>query len=71
VVEQLGIQVTLAEVKRLVEERRCEVKAGSHGWIFHHFTSRSDHLVCAAVATDQTIIIKTVMVDWTHREEGT
>jgi hypothetical protein len=63
-------QVTLAEVKRLVEEGQYEVRAGSHGWIFHHFTSRSDNLVCAAVATDQAIIIKTIMVNWTRREES-
>lgn len=56
-----------------MSESFSSARFGKRVWltrIFHHFTSRSDHLVCAAVATDQAIIIKTVMVNWTRREEG-
>lgn len=60
--------VTLPEVKRLIEEGQYRVKEASHGWIFHHFESRQDNLVCAAVAIDQAIIVKTVMINWQERE---
>ena len=56
--------VTLVEVKRLIEEGRYVSKDTSHGWIFHQFESRHDNLVCAAVATDQAIVVKTIMVNW-------
>jgi hypothetical protein len=61
--------VTLAEVKILVEEDRYEAKEASHGWIFHEFESRHDNLVCVAVATEQAIIVKTVMVNWKERDK--
>jgi hypothetical protein len=50
--------VTLAEVKRLIEEGR-----------YHYFESRSDNLVCAAVSAEQAIIIKTLMVNWKERDK--
>jgi hypothetical protein len=59
---------TLAEIKRLIEERQFRAKEVSHGWIFHHFESRHDNLVCAAVAAEHTIIVKTVMVNWKERD---
>ena len=61
--------VTLAEVKHLIEEGQFREKEASHGWIFHHFESRRDNLVCAAVANEQAIIVKTVMVNWKERDK--
>ena len=61
--------VTLAEVKRLIEEGEYRAKEGSHGWIFYHFESRPDNLICAAVSTEQAIIVKTVMVNWKERDK--
>ena len=61
-------KVTLAEIKHLIEAGQYPAKETSHGWIFHYFESRQDNLVCAAVATEQTIIVKTVMVNWKERE---
>lgn len=61
-------KVTLAEVKRLIEEGQYRAKEASHGWMFHHFEYRRDNLVCAAVATERTIIVKTVMVNWKERD---
>ena len=60
--------VTLDEVKTLIEEGAYQTQAQSHGWIFRHFASRADNLVCAAVVNDQTIIVKTVMVNWKQRD---
>jgi hypothetical protein len=61
--------VTLVEVKRLIEEGEYRTKEASHGWIFHHFESRDDNLICAAVVTEQAIIVKTVMVNWQERDK--
>jgi len=61
-------KVTLAEIKHLIEAGQYRAKETSHGWIFHYFESRQDNLVCAAVATEQAIIVKTVMVNWKERD---
>lgn len=61
--------VTLAEVKRLIEEGQYRAKEASHGWIFHHFESRQDNLVCAAIATEQAITVKTLMINWKERDK--
>jgi hypothetical protein len=61
-------QVTLAEVKHLIEEGTYRAKSATNGWIFGHFDDRADNLLCAAVVTKQAIIIKTIMVNWTERE---
>jgi hypothetical protein len=62
-------KVTLAEVKRLIEEGQYRAKEASHGWIFHHFEARQDNLVCAAIAKEQAIIVKTVMINWKERDK--
>jgi hypothetical protein len=62
-------KVTLTEVKRLIEEGQYRAKEESHGWIFRHFESRQDNLICAAVVTEQAIIVKTVMVNWKERDK--
>lgn len=61
-------KVTLDEVKTLIEEGTYQTQTQSHGWIFRHFPDRADNLVCAAVVNDQTIIVKTVMIDWKQRD---
>lgn len=61
-------KVMLDEVKTLIEEGTYQTQAQSHGWIFRHFPVRADNLVCAAVVNDQTIIVKTVMIDWKQRD---
>lgn len=61
--------VTLAEVKQLIEQGEYRSKSEAHGWIYHHFESRSDNLVCAAVMTAQAVIIKTIMIHWSQRED--
>nr|VFK37088.1 MAG: protein of unknown function (DUF4258) [Candidatus Kentron sp. SD]VFK41163.1 MAG: protein of unknown function (DUF4258) [Candidatus Kentron sp. SD]VFK78277.1 MAG: protein of unknown function (DUF4258) [Candidatus Kentron sp. SD] len=59
--------VTLREIMRLIEEGEYRAKGETHGWIFRHFPERDDNLMCAAVANKQTIIVKTVMIDWKQR----
>ncbi len=60
-------RVTLDEVKRVVEEGEYLLKEPPHGWIFLNLPSRSDNLICVAVVEKESIIIKTVMIDWKLR----
>lgn len=59
--------VTLAEVQCLIENGEYRAKDADHGWIFYRFESRSDNDVCAAIATGQSVIVKTIMVNWKER----
>ena len=60
-------KITLGEVKALVEQGTDHAKGEGHGWISHHFPSRDDNLICAAVLNEQALIIKTVMIHWKPR----
>nr|VFJ47383.1 MAG: protein of unknown function (DUF4258) [Candidatus Kentron sp. FW] len=60
--------ITLHEIKQLVEEGEYLPKGETHGWIFYNFLERNDNLLCAAVMNRQAIIVKTVMIDWIHRD---
>jgi len=60
--------IILEEIKELIEKGEYQIKEGPHGWIFHHFPKRSDNLVCAAIVNEESIIIKTVMIDWRERK---
>ncbi len=57
------------EIKRLIEKGEYQIKKAPHGWIFHYFSARSDNLICAAIVHEQTIIIKTIMINWRERTE--
>ena len=61
-------QVTLAEVKTLIEQGILSEKGDGQEWISHHFQGRGDNLVCAAVLVADAVIIKTVIVDWQQRQ---
>jgi len=45
------------------------VNDSPHGWIFHSLPERDDNLVCVAVVEKESIIIKTVMINWVLREQ--
>lgn len=60
--------ITLGQIKELIEQGEYQVKEEPHGWIFHHFPTRADNLICAAVVNEKSIIIKTVMIDWRERK---
>ena len=62
-------RITLNEIKQLIEKGEYQIKDEPHGWIFHHFSARSDNLICAAIVHEKTIIIKTVMINWRERTE--
>jgi hypothetical protein len=41
--------ITLHEVKHVIEEGEVQRKDESHGWLYFHFPNRDDNLVCAAI----------------------
>lgn len=57
-------EVTLPEVKQLIEEGKTQYKDEKHGWVYFEFTHRNDNLVCADIVNDQAVIIKTIMINW-------
>jgi len=40
-----------------------------HGWIYYDFSNRTDNLVCVAIVDKESIIIKTVMINWQLRDK--
>jgi hypothetical protein len=63
-------RVALDEVQTLIEQGAFVQKSDGHGWIAYHFGARNDNLVCAAIVNDQSVIVKTVMVNWKQRGTG-
>jgi len=57
-------EVTLPEVKQLIEEGNTQYKDEKQGWVYFEFIHRNDNLVCAAIVNDQAVIIKTIMINW-------
>jgi len=41
-----------------------------HRFIYRHFAGRGDNLVCAAAVEDDSLVIKTVMVNWALRRQS-
>ena len=62
-------QITLPEIKQLIEQGEYRVKEEPHGWIFHHFSTSRDNLNRAEEVEKQAIIIKTVMINWQERQD--
>jgi len=60
--------ITLNEVKKLIESGEYTEKKELHGWIYYEFPKRDDDLMCAAVLKDESIIIKTIMIHWQLRK---
>ncbi len=63
-------EITLPEVKQLIEEGSVQYKDNQHGWVYFEFISRNDNLVCAAIINEQAVIIKTMMVNWQLGEQN-
>lgn len=61
--------VTLPEVKALIEQGDYRKKNDGHGWIYYSFRERDDNLLCAAVVDGDSLIIKTIMIRWQLRED--
>ena len=55
-------------VKELIETGTVRQKDAEHWWIYQTSDGRSDNLVCAAVLSRQTLIVKTLMTHWEERE---
>lgn len=51
-------EVTLLDLIETGTERR---KDEQHFWLFKHYPSRNDNLLCAAVVVQGALVVKTVM----------
>ncbi len=58
-------------VLELIETGEIQYKENTqHAWIFKHYEQREDNLICAAIVMGDTIIIKTVMINWQFTGEN-
>ena len=55
-------KITFPELKELIEYGDYIEKMAEHGWVYYEFPEREDNLVCAAVVTNNAIIVTTVMI---------
>ncbi len=63
-------KISEQEVRDLVEEGDIREKEDPrHLWIFQAFPGRGDNLICAAVAKENVLVIKTLMTHW-QEDEG-
>ncbi len=52
----------------LIEQGEIQFKDNKHGWIFKTYADRNDNFICVAIVLDNTIIVKTVMINWQLEE---
>ena len=60
--------ISLELLLNLIETGDVRYKSESDLWIYRQYSERADNMVCAAVVVGQTVIVKTVMVDWILEE---
>ena len=60
--------ITLQMVADLIETGEITPKNERNFWISKKYPERDDNLICAAVALENKVVIKTVMHRW-RREE--
>jgi hypothetical protein len=64
--QERGIDEVLLAL--LIETGELKRTIGAQSFIFRNFEDRHDNLVCAAVAEEEKLVVKTVMINWTLRE---
>jgi hypothetical protein len=62
-----GIDETM--LSDLIETGDLKRIDDQHLFVHKHFAARHDNLVCAAAVEEEFLVIKTVMVNWTLREQ--
>ncbi|MBF0098827.1 MAG: DUF4258 domain-containing protein [Magnetococcales bacterium] len=60
--------ITLSMVADLVETGEITAKNERNLWISKEYPERNDNLICAAVALEDMVVIKTVMHRWKQEE---
>ncbi len=59
-----------AMVLQLIETGAILEKEDGHCWIHQSLPGRRDNRICAAVAISQSVVVKTVMVNWQLKEDA-
>ncbi|MBF0295438.1 MAG: DUF4258 domain-containing protein [Magnetococcales bacterium] len=60
--------ITLPKVADVVESGEIIPKNERNLWIVKAYPERADNLICAAVAVENVVVIKTVMHNWQQME---
>ncbi|MBF0184495.1 MAG: DUF4258 domain-containing protein [Magnetococcales bacterium] len=66
--EERGISLPL--VADLIESGEVTAKNERNLWISKGYPERNDNLICAAVAFEDKVVIKTIMHRWKQEERG-
>ncbi|MBF0098687.1 MAG: hypothetical protein HQM04_17860 [Magnetococcales bacterium] len=61
--------VTVPMVADLIESGTVKTKDERNLWISKAFPEREDNLICAAVALEHAVVVKTIMHNWQLVEE--
>ncbi|MGE0086930.1 MAG: DUF4258 domain-containing protein [Desulfococcaceae bacterium] len=48
----------------IIENGEIKHKDIKRLWIYKEFSERSDNLICAAVVSEDMLVVKTVMINW-------
>lgn len=55
-------------LRDLIENGQLTKRGPVHYLIFRRYLEREDNLLCAAVADEEVLVVKTVMINWSLRE---
>lgn len=61
--------VSMELLALVLEQGEIKRKTSVDCWVFQRVQGRADNLVCAAVALESALIIKTVMINWELEDE--
>ena len=56
--------ITEAMLSDIIENGEIKHKDIRRLWIYKAFSERSDNMLCAAVVSEDMLIVKTVMINW-------
>lgn len=62
--------IDVATLERVIEEGEIKRRDVMNLWIFKHIVDRADNLICAAVAEQTAVVVKTVMINWELEEDA-
>ena len=60
--------VTENDLLDIVDTGTAKYRDESHLWVFKHYPSRADNLICAVLVLEHSVVIKTVMHNFSLEE---
>ena len=59
-----------ATLEYVIEHGDIQHSDDSNLWVYCHIKGRDDNLLCAAVVKKESIVVKTVMINWELEDEA-